>query len=167
MAILPFGANSPLTQFGAIYSPCVRFAIKTINGKVQHCAADDIMHSPRFAVVSATPQILDRNSSRCQEFDPQLLLQKLRTILFVAVEKGRQVLVLRLFGCGKKFRNDPSHVVEGFRELLEGEFNGAFSTVCFVVEEDTHVEMIKAYFNSTEVTRPPPPAAAAPSKAEG
>lgn len=53
--------------------------------------------------------------------------------------------MLGAFGCGV-FGNDPYTVARGFKGLLTGEFNGAFTNVIFAVLDNSANQMnIKAF----------------------
>lgn len=57
-----------------------------------------------------------------------------RMAMSLAVFAGQECdhLILGAYGCGV-FRNDPVKIAGWWRELLEGEFAGAFETVVFAV----------------------------------
>nr|5ZDA_A Chain A, poly ADP-ribose glycohydrolase [Deinococcus radiodurans R1 = ATCC 13939 = DSM 20539] len=60
------------------------------------------------------------------------LRERARRVLGVAAWMEQTHLVLGAWGCGV-FRNDPAGVARTFRELLEGEAQGAFEHVTFAV----------------------------------
>lgn len=63
-------------------------------------------------------------------------LNKIRTILRIAIDNHQRVLVLGALGCGA-FRNPPKHMAELFNQALhETEFNGAFDAVYFAIKND-------------------------------
>lgn len=63
-------------------------------------------------------------------------LNKMRTILRIAVDNRQPNLVLGALGCGA-FHNPPGHTAELFRQVLaEDEFRGCFKRVFFSVIED-------------------------------
>lgn len=71
--------------------------------------------------------------------------QKLRTTLRMAAEHGHDVLVLGAFGCGY-FGNPPEEVAVSFRQLLEGEFAGAFRLAIFAVLPDRNAAAFLKHF---------------------
>ena len=64
--------------------------------------------------------------------DYQVTINKVRCILYRAAEAKVETLVLGAFGCGV-FANPPKIVSRIFRDLLRGEFKGAFKRVVFAV----------------------------------
>ncbi len=60
---------------------------------------------------------------------------KIRTILNIGVTHGHDSLVLGALGCGA-FRNPPAHIAKLFHEVIEQEYPGHFSKICFAIMED-------------------------------
>ena len=63
-----------------------------------------------------------------------LLEQRIRRVLAIAQAYGYSALVLGAWGCGA-FGNDPDRTARDFRQILEGEFSGAFSDIVFAVTD--------------------------------
>ncbi len=62
----------------------------------------------------------------------ELMARRARKVLAVAALHNIEALVLGAWGCGV-FQNNPQHVASIFRDLLRGEFAGAFARVDFAV----------------------------------
>merc|ERR1712039_430810 len=92
--------------------------------------AGDVESQPPFAVLTVAAQNVNWDG----RFEPDLLREKVRTILHVAACNGHDTLVLGAFGCGY-FRNPPAVVAETFRKLLSSEFAAAFSLVVFAIPD--------------------------------
>ena len=63
-----------------------------------------------------------------------LLARRIRRLLAVARAYGFDALALGAWDCGA-FGNDPVRRARGFRDALEGEFDGAFRHVTFAVTD--------------------------------
>ena len=118
----------PLSQCGGIYSPHVD--VVSVLGK-------PLPRKPRIAVLSIAAQDLrpGRRYNAGAAFDPDLLVGKLRTLLFMAAAHGHRRLVLGALGCGA-FRNPPAEVAGAVHRLLAAdgaEFAGRFDAVAFAV----------------------------------
>ena len=74
--------------------------------------------------------------TRLAPAEEQVMYNKVRTILRIAVRNGQQTLVLGALGCGA-FHNPPKHVAQIFKAVLaEPEFDGAFDAVYFAIIDD-------------------------------
>ncbi len=117
----------PITACGGIYSPCVDvFGVD-----------DQPLRRPRrIAVLSIAAQDLrpGRTYNAGAAFDFGLTVDKLRTLLHMALANGHRRLVLGAPGCGA-FLNPPEEVARAFAALLTGagEFAGRFQTVAFAI----------------------------------
>lgn len=109
-----------------------------------------------MAVLSAAAQDL-RWYKNEGPFDQQLSLEKMRSLLAVAVAHGHRALVLGAFGCGA-FQHDPRRVAELFHGLLSagGEFDGHFDVVLFgVIKSATNLAAFGARFALTTAAKLP------------
>jgi len=111
----------PHTECGGVYSPHVRI-VKDLPG--------DASSLPVIGVLTVAAQ----DTNRERPFKRGLLLQKLRTALWMAASQGHDSLVLGAFGCGY-FGNPAEVVAETFQQLLGdgGEFAAAFRIAAFAV----------------------------------
>lgn len=99
---------------------------------------DEPWHANFIAVAG-----IDKPATEERDGEPRLTermvhraLNKMRTILRIAVDNRQPNLVLGALGCGA-FHNPPGHTAELFREVLqENEFRGCFKRVFFSVIED-------------------------------
>ena len=68
--------------------------------------------------------------------EKELMKEKMRTILRIAVERKHSDLCMGAFGVGFGFRNPATQVAAMWREILfsEKEFQGAFSNIVFAIE---------------------------------
>lgn len=120
----------PHTECGGIYSPHVRLVRKLRPPDHPLLAAEEVAAAPAFAVLTVAAQDVGRDGG----FEPELLRQKLRTALHLAAAHGHDAVVLGAFGCGY-FRNPPDAVAQTCRDLLHGEFAGAFPAKVFAVPD--------------------------------
>lgn len=72
-----------------------------------------------------------------KNFNVELTTGKLRTALWMAATHGHKVVILGAIGCGA-FQNDPAHISQIFKNLLEGEFKGVFKLVVFAITKSNH-----------------------------
>lgn len=63
-----------------------------------------------------------------------LLQKRIQRVLAIAQAYGYTVLVLGAWGCGA-FHNDPQRTAADFRDALQNEFRGAFSTILFAIAD--------------------------------
>jgi len=111
----------PHAECGGIYSPYVGVVRK--RNEATTCE-----NLTTFSVITAAAQHVGREGP----FKPKLLLEKARTVLWMAASQGHDSVVLGAFGCGC-FSNPPNVVAETFRKLLSsgGEFENIFRMVVF------------------------------------
>jgi len=85
-----------------------------------------------------------------RNFDPDLLREKVRTLLYMAVQSNCDALVLGALGCGA-FLNPPEAVARAFWELLvpeEAEFHRRFATVEFaIIKSSENLSAFRRQFN--------------------
>ena len=85
-----------------------------------------------------------------RNFDPDLLREKVRTLLYMAVQSNCDALVLGALGCGA-FLNPPEAVARAFWELLvpeEAEFHQRFATVEFaIIKSSENLSAFRRQFN--------------------
>jgi len=119
----------PHSECGGIYSPHVR-VVRDLEGEGNLCDADSCDLLPTFAVLTAAAQ----NVSFSPPFNPKLLWEKIRTVLWMAASHGHDSVVLGAFGCGY-FGNPPEVVAGTFQKLLGpgGEFENVFRLVVFSI----------------------------------
>merc|ERR1712048_386823 len=117
------------TECGGIYSPHVCAVRDTYRGgHLLDGSASKTLKT--FAVLTVAAQNLRME----KPFKPQLLMQKARTILWMAASRGHDSIILGAFGCG--YFNNPSDCVAGAFDILlrpGGEFANVFHTVVFAV----------------------------------
>lgn len=120
----------PHSECGALYSPHVRLVrdMTVRSNPLRPCSA--WASTPEFGLVTVAAQDLNRE----REFNYALLVEKIRTTFYLAALHGHRALVLGAFGCGY-FRNPPDAVATAFKELLEGEFAGAFALAVFTIPD--------------------------------
>lgn len=124
------------TECGGIYSPQVCVVRNLSERGHPLLDATPCQDLTTFAVLTVAAQHVGFDGS----FNPKLLFQKARTILWMAASCGHDSVVLGAFGCGY-FNNPPDFVAETFRELLSpgGEFENVFRMVAFaVIHGNTH-----------------------------
>lgn len=124
----------PHTECGAIYSPYAKLARKVKMKNSVLYSAKDVERLHSFAFISVAAQDVPRDEERGIDFDPDLLRQKLRTILHLAVKHGHDSVVLGAFGCGF-FGNEPEDVAGTCADLLFEEFEGAFRVVAMAIPD--------------------------------
>lgn len=115
--------NKGLYHSNMIYTPKVPFIRdnKILKCDVITCAA------PNKRVATGY-QRLDTS------YVDNAIKHRIRSILASANVNSVECLILGAFGCGV-FRNNPSGVSSIFRELLAGEFSGAFKYVIFAIPD--------------------------------
>jgi uncharacterized protein (TIGR02452 family) len=81
---------------------------------------------------------------------PEIMKERIKKIIFLAVNHQNQALVLGAFGCGV-FRNDPQMVAEYFSDYLLKNmyFKGYFDKVVFAVLDRSRDKEIYNIFKST------------------
>jgi len=123
----------PHAECGAIYSPCVKLAREVAKGrKAPLDPPGKIKRAPKFGCISMAAQDVPREGDN--SFNLDLLREKLRTILHLAVKHGHDSIILGAFGCGY-FANPAEEVADCFAELLFGEFQHAFRVVAFAIPD--------------------------------
>eukprot|EP00927_Polykrikos_kofoidii_P036676 TRINITY_DN30960_c0_g1_i1.p1 TRINITY_DN30960_c0_g1~~TRINITY_DN30960_c0_g1_i1.p1 ORF type:complete len:300 (+),score=54.59 TRINITY_DN30960_c0_g1_i1:46-945(+) len=120
----------PHSDCGGIYSPHVRLVRRLGVEKVPLMPVEEVATLPCFGVLTVAAQDMNRDS----EFKPELLREKLRTTLHMALVNNHDSLVLGAFGCGY-FCNPPVAVAQTCRELLQGEFAQTFRVCIFAVPD--------------------------------
>lgn len=123
----------PMTKYGAIYSPNITiFREDKKNGY-------KLMKEPvKMDFISAAafknPPLLNDTT-----LDPRIvpdMMQKIITILRVALENNHDSFVLGAWGCGA-FKNPPRHIAKLFHKVLEqDEFKTRFKNITFAIIED-------------------------------
>lgn len=76
--------------------------------------------------------VIARNEQENISKIDSVLRSRMAKILSIAVAHGHRAIVLGAWGCGV-FKNDPKIVAKFFKELLFGDFLGAFDVVVFSV----------------------------------
>lgn len=120
----------PHSQCGGVYSPHVRVIRKCRLPGAPLERIQDVEKLPLISLLTLAAQDCGRDGP----FDPALLREKVRTLLYMAAIHAHDALVLGAFGCGF-FRNPVDEVAEAYQELLGpgGEFERAFRLVVFAV----------------------------------
>lgn len=82
------------------------------------------------------PKLDDSGARYSFEQEKELMREKMRAILRIAIAKQHPDLCLGAFGVGYGFKNPAAQVARMWRELLftEKEFQGHFSNVVFAIE---------------------------------
>lgn len=113
--------NKGLYHSNMIYTPKVPFIRdnKILKCDVITCAA------PNKRVATGYQRL-------SEEYVNNAMKHRIRSVLSSANVNSIDYLILGAFGCGV-FRNNPSGVSSIFRELLAGEFSGAFKCVIFAI----------------------------------
>lgn len=124
------GAFYPHTECGGIYSPHVRIVRKLSQNECELWPVENIVDAPIVGVLTVAAQ----NVGRDPPFREDLLVQKARAALHMAVDNKHNVLVLGAFGCGY-FNNPPARVASVFQRLLCTEFSSAFMIVVFAIPD--------------------------------
>lgn len=118
----------PHTDCGGIYSPHVRVVRQLAERDAPLVPREDIEFTVTFGVLTIAAQ----NVGLTGYFDDELLRQKVRTAMHLALSHGHDSAVFGAFGCGY-FCNPSAVVAQVFQELLEGEFANAFNLVLFAI----------------------------------
>ena len=133
----------PILEAGGIYSPTIvviRQNMSSGHGLMDLSKPDDL---PVFSCVSVAairgPPVekdIGGTESYKRAGDRDIMKEKMRVVLRVAVVKGHRVLVLGALGCGA-FANPRGEVVECWKEVFsESEFQGGWwERVVFAVME--------------------------------
>lgn len=84
------------------------------------------------------PKLDDSGAKYSFEQEQELMKEKMRAILRIAVAKQHPDLCMGAFGVGYGFRNPAVQVARMWRDLLfaEEEFDGQFSNVVFAIESN-------------------------------
>jgi len=140
----------PHTEYGGIYSPQVKLLRRLDLPRQPVVSLEDCAQAPSFAVLTVAAQ--DRN--REPQFRPEGLVEKLRTTLYTACEKGHQSVILGAFGCGY-FKNPPEVVAATIQDLLEKEFKDKFRVVILAIPDlgGPNRAAFEARFGSPILTR--------------
>jgi len=126
----------PIPYFGAIYTPDVQvFRSSEATGYallpepfVVSCVAVAGLKKPKL--------VMQKGEYRLKPKDALTTMEKIRTILRVAVLYDHRHLVLSALGCGA-YANPPKHIAELFRQILwEAEFEDRFDLVTFAIFDD-------------------------------
>ncbi|KAG8529407.1 uncharacterized protein KY384_006044 [Bacidia gigantensis] len=128
-------AHYPIRTTGGIYSPSV-VIFRSSSGK-GYAAFKEFKALPVISVAPVRRPKLDEsgiNYSFKQEKD--MMMEKMRTILRIAMIRGHSDLVMGAFGVGYGFRNPAVQVAKMWKEILlhEKEFSKWFSNVVFAIE---------------------------------
>lgn len=80
------------------------------------------------------------NTKYSFEDEKELMKDKIRTALRIAVYYDHPDICIGAFGCGPIFRNPTREVASMFKDILffEDEFKGQFSNVVFAFESGSH-----------------------------
>eukprot|EP00756_Hemistasia_phaeocysticola_P002658 Hpha_TRINITY_DN11806_c0_g1::TRINITY_DN11806_c0_g1_i1::g.2112::m.2112 len=139
----------PFTKFGGIFTP-----------RVEVFAVGDRALPPESRFEVSVLTIAAQDCRGRERFEDAVTLQKIRTMLHMAIENRTDVLVLGALGCGA-FRNPPPRVAQLFRLALRelwrsGEGGGAsfpFKRVDFaIIKSRANVEAFSEAFG-VPVTR--------------
>lgn len=82
------------------------------------------------------PKISSSSGRYSFKEEEELMCDKIRTILRIAVYEGHTNLVAPAWGCGPQFRNPPAEVAQMWIDILfhEQEFAGQFRTIVFAFD---------------------------------
>ena len=134
----------PLPDLSALYSPHVLIIRASLAAGHQLLDLRDPARLPVLSVVSVaavciptTKTVADGKGGQKQTYakdnDRQLMQEKMRVVLRVAVREGHTRVVLGALGCGA-FRNPNWEVAELWKKVLEEqEFAGRWEEVVFAV----------------------------------
>merc|ERR1712014_7550 len=114
-----------MSEAGVVYSPHVlilKDGDEVLLPEAERC---------NLSVLSVAAQDLRWRSGGNTTFDEALAEEKIRSMLYVASERGHDAVVLGAFGCGA-FGNDPVKVAALFAKVLSTEFTG-FRVALFAI----------------------------------
>lgn len=123
----------PYARCAGTYSPHVRLVREEARHNAPLHSPEAVTELPIFGALTVAAPDLSRES---QTYTRNLLVEKVRTALYMAVLHGHDSVVLGAFGCGY-FGNDPEVVAGVFAELLldRGEFAGHFRALVFGIPD--------------------------------
>ena len=99
------------------------------------------------------PKLDDSGLRYSFEQERELMKDKMRAILRIAIARQHQDLCMGAFGVGYGFKNPPGQVAKMWRELLfsEKEFQGHFSNVVFAIESTAAASPSKSLLTDIEI----------------
>jgi uncharacterized protein (TIGR02452 family) len=118
----------PIGEYGAIYSPHVQVFRKSEKDGLafQKPLEIDCIASAAYCLIRG----------RMTDKYEKGMLEKIRSIFRMGIEKGHDSLVLGAFGCGA-FRNDPRIISKFFKQVIEEiEFKNKFRLISFAIIDD-------------------------------
>lgn len=122
----------PLSSYSGIYSPCVNIYKNTNYKTLQDINITSVIS------VSAVKNPTLTEEGRIERRYIGMVMEKIRTILRIAMMNKKSKLVLGAFGCGA-YGNPAEHVAELFHKVLnEAEFIHSFEEICFAIIEDNN-----------------------------
>ncbi|OBT54728.1 hypothetical protein VE04_03974 [Pseudogymnoascus sp. 24MN13] len=127
-------ANYPIPTTGGIYSP---YVVIFRSGPDRYQLWQKFKTLPVISVPPVRRPKLDPTGLKYSfEQEKELMREKMRTVLRMAVWWGYSDLALGAFGCGPVFRNPTREVATMWRDLLyfDAEFRGHFSNVVFAFD---------------------------------
>lgn len=130
-------------NFGGVYSPCVTFFRH--NADSYYALRDEIFDCAIVTVASLSncennsftndERLYFDDAGRLTDEGKAIEANKIRTIFRIALENGRDSMVLGAFGCGV-FHLRSEEVAELFRDILnEPEFKNRFKKLVFAIYE--------------------------------
>ncbi|KAI9750030.1 MAG: hypothetical protein M4579_006636 [Chaenotheca gracillima] len=132
-------AHYPIPQMGGIYSPSVDTAVVYRSGPDRYQVWSEFKVLPVISVAPVRRPKLDESGTRYSfEQEKELMKEKMRVILRIAIKHGHRNLCLGAFGVGNGFRNPVSEVAVMWREILfnEPEFQGLLDNIVFAIESN-------------------------------
>ncbi|PSN62910.1 hypothetical protein BS50DRAFT_132453 [Corynespora cassiicola Philippines] len=125
----------PIPTRGGIYSPEV-FVFRG-GADQDYAPLDEIASLPVISVAPVRRPKLDETGTRYSfAEEKEVMKDKMRAVLRIAMYWGHRNLVMGAFGVGPIFRNPAGEVAKMWRRLLfdEEEFRGFFTDVVFAIE---------------------------------
>lgn len=119
-------------NFGGIYTPAVTVFKKS---EKDNCTLLDEPFLIDVISVSAVkkPQV---DNGKIAPWACDVILNKIRQILDIAIQNGNDSVVLGAFGCGA-YGTPPKHMAELFKKVILNEkYNSAFKEICFAIIDD-------------------------------
>ena len=99
------------------------------------------------------PKLDDAGIKYSFEQEKELMKEKMRAILRIAITRQHPDLCMGAFGVGFGFKNPPGQVAKMWRELLfcEKEFQGHFSNIVFAIESTATTSPSKGFLTDIEI----------------
>ncbi|KAL9124209.1 MAG: hypothetical protein Q9217_006438 [Psora testacea] len=131
----PKGPHYPIRTTGGIYSPSV--VVFRSGPNKGYAVWKEFKSLPIISVAPVRrPKLDEAGTNYSFKQEKELMKEKMRTILRIAMARQHSDICMGAFGVGFGFRNPAVQVAKMWREILftEKEFQGAFSNIVFAIE---------------------------------